>query len=138
MRSQENQNIGSCSHVLKIKFEIDFLEYLSNSKITKGKGRFSRIDAFLYLWRSQNRAVEFGYSFEEDIQTLVKIFSWSKPTVLDFIATLQHFQIVKPFTENSNKKILFEPSWKSHTNLTHAGKYFRPSKVKITSPTLPK
>ena len=29
-------------------------------------------------------------------------------------------------------------SWKSHTNLTHAGKYFRPSKVKITSPTLPK
>ncbi|MES5188504.1 hypothetical protein ABVC62_08590 [Prevotella bivia] len=28
--------------------------------------------------------------------------------------------------------------WKSHTNLTHAGKYFRPSKVKITSPTLPK
>ena len=110
MRSQENQTIGSCSHVLKIKFEIDFLEYLSNSKITKGKGRFSRIDAFLYLWRSQNRAVEFGYSFEEDIQTLVKIFSWSKPTVLDFIATLQHFQIVKPFTENSNKKILFESS----------------------------
>ncbi|EIM32211.1 topoisomerase IA [Prevotella bivia DSM 20514] len=30
------------------------------------------------------------------------------------------------------------PEWKSHTNLTHAGKYFRPSKVKITSPTLPK
>ena len=29
-------------------------------------------------------------------------------------------------------------TWKSHTNLTHAGKYFRPSKVKITSPTLPK
>ena len=29
-------------------------------------------------------------------------------------------------------------NWKSHTNLTHAGKYFRPSKVKITSPTLPK
>ena len=33
-------------------------------------------------------------------------------------------------------ELLFK--WKSHTNLTHAGKYFRPSKVKITSPTLPK
>ena len=33
------------------------------------------------------------------------------------------------------KKVCY---WKSHTNLTHAGKYFRPSKVKITSPTLPK
>ena len=34
--------------------------------------------------------------------------------------------------------IAHQGSWKSHTNLTHAGKYFRPSKVKITSPTLPK
>ena len=30
------------------------------------------------------------------------------------------------------------PSWKSHTNLTHPGKYFRPSKVKIMRPTSPK
>ena len=35
-------------------------------------------------------------------------------------------------------KIVRYGIWKSHTNLTHAGKYFRPSKVKITSPTLPK
>ena len=28
--------------------------------------------------------------------------------------------------------------WKSHTNLTHPGKYFRPSKVKIMRPTSPK
>ena len=29
-------------------------------------------------------------------------------------------------------------AWKSHTNLTHPGKYFRPSKVKIMRPTSPK
>ena len=29
-------------------------------------------------------------------------------------------------------------NWKSHTNLTHPGKYFRPSKVKIMRPTSPK
>ena len=29
-------------------------------------------------------------------------------------------------------------TWKSHTNLTHPGKYFRPSKVKIMRPTSPK
>ena len=29
-------------------------------------------------------------------------------------------------------------SWKSHTNLTHPGKYFTPSKVKIMRPTSPK
>ena len=28
--------------------------------------------------------------------------------------------------------------WKSHTNLTHPGKYFRPSKVKIMRSTSPK
>ncbi|MBF1601155.1 MAG: hypothetical protein HXO29_02785, partial [Prevotella sp.] len=28
-----------------------------------------------------------------------------------------------------------EDMWKSHTNLTHPGKYFRPSKVKIMRPT---
>ena len=31
-----------------------------------------------------------------------------------------------------------EQKWKSHTNLTHPGKYFRPSKVKIMRPTSPK
>ena len=32
----------------------------------------------------------------------------------------------------------FNTVWKSHTNLTHPGKYFRPSKVKIMRPTSPK
>ena len=32
----------------------------------------------------------------------------------------------------------FKGFWKSHTNLTHPGKYFRPSKVKIMRPTSPK
>ena len=32
----------------------------------------------------------------------------------------------------------FMTNWKSHTNLTHPGKYFRPSKVKIMRPTSPK
>ena len=31
-----------------------------------------------------------------------------------------------------------DEGWKSHTNLTHPGKYFRPSKVKIMRPTSPK
>ena len=33
---------------------------------------------------------------------------------------------------------LIDEGWKSHTNLTHPGKYFRPSKVKIMRPTSPK
>ena len=33
---------------------------------------------------------------------------------------------------------VFVDRWKSHTNLTHPGKYFRPSKVKIMRPTSPK
>ena len=33
---------------------------------------------------------------------------------------------------------LYYARWKSHTNLTHPGKYFRPSKVKIMRPTSPK
>ena len=36
------------------------------------------------------------------------------------------------------KKFVAGGVWKSHTNLTHPGKYFRPSKVKIMRPTSPK
>ena len=35
-------------------------------------------------------------------------------------------------------KLRTTEAWKSHTNLTHPGKYFRPSKVKIMRPTSPK
>ena len=34
--------------------------------------------------------------------------------------------------------LTYDGCWKSHTNLTHPGKYFRPSKVKIMRPTSPK
>ena len=40
--------------------------------------------------------------------------------------------------EKASVKIEIKSGWKSHTNLTHPGKYFRPSKVKIMRPTSPK
>ena len=43
---------------------------------------------------------------------------------------------MKEAAEADNAMVL--PCWKSHTNLTHPGKYFRPSKVKIMKPTSPK
>ena len=39
---------------------------------------------------------------------------------------------------NQKEKQHLLKEWKSHTNLTHPGKYFRPSKVKIMRPTSPK
>ena len=56
---------------------------------------------------------------------------------------LRESHSVNSINENTNYtsikgKVYTLSIWKSHTNLTHAGKYFRPSKVKITSPTLPK
>ena len=46
---------------------------------------------------------------------------------------------VKFYTGKDNKpRAWIESKWKSHTNLTHPGKYFRPSKVKIMRPTSPK
>ena len=44
--------------------------------------------------------------------------------------------LLKNFMTNFLKQ--FNNPWKSHTNLTHPGKYFRPSKVKIMRPTSPK
>ena len=41
------------------------------------------------------------------------------------------------FPERVNENT-FITAWKSHTNLTHPGKYFRHSKVKIMRPTSPK
>ena len=48
-----------------------------------------------------------------------------------------HF-IMRPFFHSFTNYARFISSWKSHTNLTHPGKYFRPSKVKIMRPTSPK
>ena len=53
---------------------------------------------------------------------------------------------IKADASNKTDKIKQQPTspkqvhrfWKSHTNLTHPGKYFRPSKVKIMRPTSPK
>ena len=44
----------------------------------------------------------------------------------------------KFFQKNLQQAESFLATWKSHTNLTHPGKYFRPSKVKIMRPTSPK
>ena len=43
-----------------------------------------------------------------------------------------------PNHEQKGKDTERNNNWKSHTNLTHPGKYFRPSKVKIMRPTSPK
>ena len=60
---------------------------------------------------------------------------------------MKEFVVISQETTKGSKKnngffeevvLVLNREWKSHTNLTHAGKYFRPSKVKITSPTLPK
>ena len=40
--------------------------------------------------------------------------------------------------DNKSHIYIARDAWKSHTNLTHPGKYFRPSKVKIMRPTSPK
>ena len=51
-------------------------------------------------------------------------------------------QIMRPNRPMKSKygmsKAQANAHWKSHTNLTHPGKYFRPSKVKIMRPTSPK
>ena len=46
--------------------------------------------------------------------------------------------IAHTYMRDAIEKIKEAGLWKSHTNLTHPGKYFRPSKVKIMRPTSPK
>ena len=50
-----------------------------------------------------------------------------------FLQFDRHGDVLDNFFKN-----FFRQCWKSHTNLTHPGKYFRPSKVKIMRPTSPK
>ena len=47
-------------------------------------------------------------------------------------------ELPAPLPERLSLLLLANKAWKSHTNLTHPGKYFRPSKVKIMRPTSPK
>ena len=53
-------------------------------------------------------------------------------TAIDFIRS----KILLHISTRINISLISD--WKSHTNLTHPGKYFRPSKVKIMRPTSPK
>ena len=48
------------------------------------------------------------------------------------------FKRYNPITPFYKPFFHLNSEWKSHTNLTHPGKYFRPSKVKIMRPTSPK
>ena len=56
--------------------------------------------------------------------------------LIAIIAGTKSLDVCKVLDEIDEKKR--EDVWKSHTNLTHPGKYFRPSKVKIMRPTSPK
>ena len=51
---------------------------------------------------------------------------------------MANFGSTKIFVDKSLWNNTTSRLWKSHTNLTHPGKYFRPSKVKIMRPTSPK
>ena len=52
--------------------------------------------------------------------------------------TLEERVIAYAIKRNMGYDWVIKAIWKSHTNLTHPGKYFRPSKVKIMRPTSPK
>ena len=65
--------------------------------------------------------------------------SADEATVYQMVVT----RFVEAFSPNSEEERMLVrftdgTNWKSHTNLTHPGKYFRPSKVKIMRPTSPK
>ena len=53
-------------------------------------------------------------------------------------STMVRFDINEDNEVVSARQNPFSRTWKSHTNLTHPGKYFRPSKVKIMRSTSPK
>ena len=62
------------------------------------------------------------------------------PYIIDDLSQFKNGQVIKRFDAdiiNMQIRNLLN-KWKSHTNLTHPGKYFRPSKVKIMRPTSPK
>ena len=65
---------------------------------------------------------------------------WTKEEVAEVIENLplQRKIIVMSVLQHIPSILTVGVSWKSHTNLTHPGKYFRPSKVKIMRPTSPK
>ena len=66
-------------------------------------------------------------SISTDLQVIFQRLEFSEELSLERIKS-----------EYLGKREAMETVWKSHTNLTHPGKYFRPSKVKIMRPTSPK
>ena len=86
-----------------------------------------------------------GFQLEERRAYAKKVAENIREKSLDKekIKTITPFDINEdlslPYSQLMGKDIaaLLE-CWKSHTNLTHPGKYFRPSKVKIMRPTSPK
>ena len=65
------------------------------------------------------------------------LFVTDNKTTLEIVEALDS---TYPLTQQDVVSYMTEHGyiWKSHTNLTHPGKYFRPSKVKIMKPTSPK
>ena len=63
---------------------------------------------------------------------LILLLTFSSEAKPSFISSDVNIGNFKRFSH------IWSNAWKSHTNLTHPGKYFRPSKVKIMRPTSPK
>ena len=61
-----------------------------------------------------------------------------KLSVVSGIDDKGNLKSTEAIAANQAAFLKFNNKWKSHTNLTHPGKYFRPSKVKIMRPTSPK
>ena len=80
---------------------------------------------------SYNRIVELERDVVIPLTLFVKKVLLGKCTGISFVDST-------PLRVCKNQRIHIHKVWKSHTNLTHPGKYFRPSKVKIMRPTSPK
>ena len=70
----------------------------------------------------------------DDIMTQAKLKNYQT----SYATAMHSFGLERGTDGSEARHISTREYWKSHTNLTHPGKYFRPSKVKIMRPTSPK
>ena len=92
---------------------------------------FRGLDNLIATARSNKVAVCLGF---QDFSQLTRDYGDKESKVIqNTVGNVFSGQVV-----GETAKTLSERFWKSHTNLTHPGKYFRPSKVKIMRPTSPK
>ena len=131
------RNMGDNTYVMDVRLKREYATgYMGDLEAGGGTQKRYKLRGFAMKFSDKERmGAFFNINNLNDNQRAELTGEWEPQEVGNGLLTVKNAGVSYVRFLNNERSWV---SWKSHTNLTHPGKYFRPSKVKIMRPTSPK